>query len=207
MSKHILHIDSSPMGDRSVSKQLSQKLVNTIKQLHPDVQITTHNFGESPLPHLSPLTLQAFFTPADQRSPDHSAAIALSDRMVTEFLNADIVVIGAPMWNLNIPSALKAWIDHIVRAGLTFTYTSEGAQGLVEPTKKVIIVSSRGGVYTDTVRAAYDFQETYLKAIFGFLGIRDISIIRAEGVSMGEEMLKAAIQNAEIQVAELAKTI
>lgn len=134
-------------------------------------------------------------------------AIKLSDQLTEELLEADIVVVGAPMCNLGIPSALKAWIDHVVRAGKTFRYTAEGPQGLVSSSKKVIIVSSRGGVYTQGPAQGYEFQETYLKTIFNFLGMTDVSFIRAEGVYMGESAVVAAMQNAEAQLKEVLERV
>ena len=197
MKTHILHIDSSPMESRSVSKKLSHQIVTELKTKFSDHQVTYHDYGASPLPHLSPTVLSAFFTPAPDQSVLQKDAVALSDQLTDEFLSADIIVIGAPMWNLSIPSSLKAWIDHIVRAGKTFRYTESGAQGLVSGDKKVIIASSRGGIYTDGRAKEYDFQEPYLRAIFGFLGITNVSFVRAEGVSLGEASLAAALQTAE----------
>lgn len=197
MKTHILHIDSSPMESRSVSKKLSHQIVTELKRKFSDHQVTYHDYGASPLPHLSPTVLSAFFTPAPDQSVLQKDAVALSDQLTDEFLSADIIVIGAPMWNLSIPSSLKAWIDHIVRAGKTFRYTESGAQGLVSGDKKVIIASSRGGIYTDGRAKEYDFQEPYLRAIFGFLGITNVSFVRAEGVSLGEASLAAALQTAE----------
>lgn len=205
MSYTILHIDSSPMGERSVSKKLTHQIVEKLKLSHPDYRLISHDFGTNPLPHLDPLTLSAFFTPAEQQTTAQSEAIKMSDLMTEEVLSADLLVIGAPMWNLNIPSALKAWIDHIVRAGKTFRYGSAGAEGMIPPGKKAIVVSSRGGVYTEGPAKAYDFQETYLRTIFGFMGITDLSFVRAEGVSMGDEALAKALQSAELQIQELVK--
>lgn len=203
MTTNILYIDSSPMGERSVSKKLTKKLIGELKSKHPDHKVIYHDFGSDPLPHLSGQVLSAFFTPADQLTPELSEAKKKSDELTEELLNAHILVIGAPMWNLNIPSALKAWIDHIVRAGKTFHYTANGAQGLLKGDKKVIIVSSRGGVYTQGPAQAYDYQETYLKTIFGFLGLNDVSFIRAEGVSMGDESLAKALKTAEAHLVEV----
>ncbi len=200
MSFTILHIDSSPMGEKSVSKKLTQKVVETLTREHPDSRLISHDFGTSPLPHLDPLVLSAFFTPPAQQSQAQSDAIKVSDLMTDEVLAADVLVIGAPMWNLSIPSALKAWIDHIVRAGKTFKYGPSGAEGLIPKGKKVIVVSSRGGVYTEGPTKAYDFQETYLRTIFSFMGITDVSFVRAEGVSMGDEALAKALLEAETHI-------
>lgn len=203
MSTTILHLDSSPMGDASVSRKFSRKVVSGLVQKYPDHHLITHDLAQNPVPHLSPANLAAFFVPEDQRTPDQAAAAKLSDQLVDELLRADIIVIGAPMWNLAIPSTLKAWIDHIVRVGKTFKYTETGAKGLLPNTKKVIIVSSRGGVYTQGPAQSFDFQETYLKGIFQFLGVTDISFVRAEGTSMGEESLQKAHADADSHVEQV----
>ena len=123
MKTHILHIDSSPMESRSVSKKLSHQIVSELKSKFTDHQVIYHDYGTTPLPHLSPTVLSAFFTPESGQSDLQKNAIELSDTLTDEFLAADIIVIGAPMWNLSIPSSLKAWIDHIFRAGKTFKNT------------------------------------------------------------------------------------
>ena len=120
---------------------------------------------------------------------------------------ANVIVIGAPMWNFGIPSSLKSWIDHIVRAGRTFRYGASGPESLLPPGKKVIIVSSRGGIYTSGPMQVMDHQETYLKAILGFIGLHNVSIIRAEGVAMGEDAVKAALQSADTDLAEAIKHV
>ncbi len=206
MSYTLLHIDSSPLADRSISRKLTQKLVNELKEKHPDHRLITHDFGNTPLPHLSAEVVGAFFTPDSQRNPSQEEALKVSDQLVKEFLSADVIVIGAPMWNLGIPSSLKAWIDHLVRAGKTFQYTPTGVKGLVPEGKKIIIVSSRGGIYTQGPAMAMDHQETYLKTIFNFLGITDISFIRAEGVSMGEAAKEEALKTANSQLNEVLQT-
>jgi FMN-dependent NADH-azoreductase len=201
----ILHIDSSPLGERSVSRKLTAKVLKDLKAKHPDSKIITRDFGANPLPHLSGMTIGAFFTPPDQHSEALTEAIKLSDQSVDELLASDVIVIGAPMWNFGIPSSLKAWIDHIVRAGRTFKYGSAGPEALLPPGKKVIIVSSRGGIYSEGPMKLMDFQETYLKAVLGFIGLHDVSFIRAEGVAMGDEAVRNALQSAEAQLFETVK--
>lgn len=205
MSYTILHLDSSPMGDRSVSRKLTSRLVFELTQKHLEHQVFYHDLGSNPVPHLSSTTVAAFFTPVDSQTPELSAAIALSDQLTGELLAADVIVIGAPMWNLGIPSSLKAWVDHVVRVGKTFKYTEAGAKGLLDPAKKVIIVSSRGGKYSEGPAQAYDHQETYLKTLFGFLGLSDISFVRAEGVAMGDEALSAALETADAQLQDVVR--
>lgn len=203
MAKKILHIDSSPMGEKSFSKRISKEVVEGLKKKFPNSEVVSHDFAKNPLPHISAEVLGAFFTPVENQNEEQSKAIVVSDQLVNELVSADIIVVGAPMWNLNIPSSLKAWIDHIVRAGKTFKYTEQGPVGLLSSDKKVIIASSRGGMYTEGAYQAYDFQETYLKAIFGFLGVREIYFIRAEGTSMGESAIEAANKTAESQKEEV----
>lgn len=207
MSHTILHIDSSPMGERSVSRKLTAQLLAGLKAKSPGSTVIARDFGTTPLPHLSPTVLAAFFSPPEKRDATLNEAIKLSDQAVDELLRADVVVIGAPMWNFGIPSALKAWVDHVVRAGRTFRYTAHGAEGLLAKDKQAIIISSRGGVYSQGPMQAMDHQESYLKAVLGFLGITDITIIRAEGVAMGEEAAKKAIETAQTQVAEIVGKI
>jgi len=207
MSRTILHIDSSPLGDRSVSRQLTARVWADLKRKYPDSKVIMRDLGASPLPHLDGTTIGAFFTPPDQRNETLAKAITLSDQAIEEVLAADIIIIGAPMWNFGIPSALKAWIDHIIRAGRTFKYSAAGVESLLPPGKKVIIVSSRGGVYSEGPMKMMDYQENYLKAVLGFIGLQDISFIRAEGVAMGEEAVKRAMQSAESQLSEAVKHV
>jgi FMN-dependent NADH-azoreductase len=205
MSPTILHIDSSPLGERSVSRKLTAKTLAELKAKHPGSKVITRDFGAKPLPHLSGTVIGAFFTPPDKRDAVLNEAIKFSDQAIDELAAADIIVIGAPMWNFGIPSSLKAWIDHVVRAGRTFKYGAAGPESLLPPGKKVIIASSRGGVYSDGPMKSMDYQETYLKAILGFIGLHDVSFVRAEGVALGEDAAKNAVHVAETQLAEAVK--
>jgi FMN-dependent NADH-azoreductase len=207
MSYTILHVDSSPAADRSVSRKLTAKIMAELKAAHPDSKIIERDLAKDPLPHLNGVTIGAFFTPPEHRNEMLSHAIKQSDEAVDELLAADVIVIGAPMHNFGIPSSLKAWIDHIVRAGRTFKNTNSGPVGLVPSSKKVILVSARGGVYSDGAMTALDHQETYLRAVLGLLGLTDISIVRAEGVGTGPDALLAAMRNAENQIAGLVSAI
>ncbi|HSI38801.1 MAG TPA: FMN-dependent NADH-azoreductase [Methylotenera sp.] len=205
MSHSVLHIDSSPLGDHSVSRKLTAKVLAELKANHPDTKIVTRDLGTSPLPHLSGITVGAFFTPPDQRNEVLNEALKLSEEAIDELFAADVIVIGAPMWNFGIPSSLKAWIDHIARGGRTFKYGASGPESLLPSGKKVIIVSSRGGIYSSGPMQVMDHQETYLKAVLGFIGLHDVSIIRAEGVAMGEEAVKTAMHSADNQLVEAIK--
>jgi len=203
MTQTILHIDSSPMGDRSVTRKLTQKLVSELVAKRPNSTVIYHDFSAEIVPNLDGPTLGAFFTPEPQRTPDQAKLVKRSDELTEELLNADIIVVGAPMWNFNIPSSLKAWIDHVSRVGKTFIYTESGSKGLVSPDKKVIVVSSSGGIYSQGPGQTFDFQTPYLKTFFGFLGITDVSIVRAEGTSMGPDAAAKAIQQADVDISQV----
>lgn len=197
MSKNILVIHSRPEGG-SVTRRLADGIVKKLQNTHADSQTVLRDLAAQPLPHLSEEVLAAFFTPADKRTPALAQAIAASDAAVDELLAADILVIGAPMWNFGIPSVLKAWIDHVARAGRTFKYGEAGPVGLVTG-KKAVIVLSRGGIYSDGAMKAMDFQESYLRGVLGFLGITDVETVLAEGVAYGEEAAQKAFAAAEAQ--------
>ena len=173
----LLHIDSSALGSHSVSRQLSAEVVAELQRMHPGIEIRYHDLAAQPLPHWTPV--------ADAADP---AAVRGSE-MLDEFLAADIVVIGAPMYNFSIPSQLKAWLDRIAVAGKTFRYGANGPEGLAGG-KRVIVASSRGGMHADS---PMDFQEPYLRALLGFLGIEQVEFVRAEGVNMGVEHKSKAL--------------
>jgi len=201
MTTHILHIATSPMGERSITRKLAAKTLTALRQHYRDHHLVTRDLSTHPLPHLDGTILTAFFTPDAQRDDILAKAVAPSDQAIDEILVADIIVIDAPMWNFGIPSVLKAWIDHISRAGRTFKYTPTGPQSLIPPGKKAIIVSSRGGIYTDGPTKTMDHQETYLAAVLGFIGIHDVSFVRAEGVAMGPDQLDRALVAADTHIA------
>src|SRR5437870_2497126 len=191
----LLHVDSSILGEASASRELSAAIVTALSRAMPSLEVVRRDLDADPIPHLDSRLLAAVrpdiaADPA-ARATDEKGAAALE-----EFLGADIVVIGAPMYNFTIPSQLKAWIDHIIIAGKTFRYSETGAQGLAGG-KKVIIASSRGGLYAPgTPQAANDFQERYLRTVLGFIGIEDIDIVRAEGLGFGPEQREAAMRAA-----------
>ncbi|MDQ2701874.1 MAG: NAD(P)H-dependent oxidoreductase [Pseudomonadota bacterium] len=166
----LLHVDSSILGGNSASRDLSAAVVARWQAVHPELQVTRRDLDANPLPHLSGGSL-AGADPAETEA----AAQALQ-----EFLDADVVVVGAPMYNFGIPSTLKAWIDRLAVAGKTFRYTAEGPEGLAGG-KKVIVASSRGGYHLD---APSDFQEPYLRFVFGFFGIDDLEFVRVEGLNV-----------------------
>lgn len=185
---HILHIDSSPRGERSFSRKFTHEFVGAWKNAHSGDTVTYRDLGHNPVPHVDESWIAAAFTPPDARPPELAKAIELSDTLINEFLAADRYVFGVPMYNFNVPSAFKAYIDQVVRVGRTFSITEQGAfKGLVEG-KKLLVVTARGGDFSPGSPAApYDYQEPYLKAIFGFLGITDITFINVENLGAGDQ--------------------
>ncbi|MCJ0763161.1 FMN-dependent NADH-azoreductase [Variovorax terrae] len=201
----LLHIDSSVMGGNSVSRQLTQRIVAQWQATHPGTEVAYLDLAVDAPSHLSidslgfRLGLQGEGLSEVQRREN-----ALSEALVTQFLAADVVVVGAPMYNFAISSQLKAWIDRVAQAGRTFTYTDKGPVGLAKG-KTVIVASSRGGVYsTSDVGRALEHQESYLQTIFGFFGITDVRFVRAEGVAMGEEPKAKALAAAELEIKAVA---
>lgn len=184
----LIQLDSSALGSQSVSRGLTAAIVEAFQRTHAVVEVSRHDLAAEPLPHWTPV--------ADANDP----SVILGERLLEEFLAADVVVIGAPMYNFGIPSQLKAWIDRIAVAGRTFRYTADGPEGLAGG-KKVIIASSRGGIYSSAAAAGMDHQEAYLRTVFGFLGITDIEVIRAEGVNIGPAQKEQALAAAHARIA------
>ncbi|MCW2240383.1 FMN-dependent NADH-azoreductase [Azospirillum canadense] len=199
----LLHVDSSILGLASVSRELSASIVEAERRRHPEIEVVRLDLATAPIGHLTGAHLAA----AQGAVPDDDALredVKASGKALDNFLGADIVVVGAPMYNFGVPSQLKAWIDRLAVAGRTFRYTENGVEGLAGG-KKVIIASSRGGVYgPGSQAAALDHQETYLSGFFSFLGITDITFVRAEGVALGEEQRAQSINGAKAEIARLA---
>ena len=197
----VLYINSSVRSNGSLSRQLSGELV--AKLAAQGNTIVERDLAAQPVPHLTEAMMGAFFTPAEQRSAEAAATIALSDTLVDELLAADVLVLAAPMYNFSVPSTLKAWIDHIARAGRTFQYTATGPVGLATG-KKAYIFTASGGVYSEGPAAAYDHLSTYLRAALGFLGITDITFVQAEGVAMGEDAVAATLAKGRSTIEAIA---
>ncbi len=191
--KNLLVIESSPRGKVSFSRKLSHALVEKLKQKHSGCKVKTHDLSTHPTPHLEESHLAAFFTPPEQHTSQNKEAIQHSDALIAEIMDADAVVIGVPMYNFSIPSVLKAWIDHLARAGKTFRYTATGPEGLIK-NKKVYLAIATGGVYSSGPMKAYDFTEPYLKTVFGFLGMTDVTTFRVEGVGVADKQEAALAQ-------------
>ncbi|MEP6850056.1 MAG: FMN-dependent NADH-azoreductase [Acidobacteriota bacterium] len=196
---NLLHIDSSILGANSVSRTLTADIVEAERRRHADLNVVYRDLASEPIGHLNGAYLaagQGIVPEADDVRRDINTGQAAME----EFLAADIIVIGAPMYNFTVPSQLKAWIDRIAVAGKTFRYSAAGVEGLAGG-KRLIIASSRGGFYgADTPAASLDHQENYLRGLFGFLGISDITFIRAEGIGLGPEERTRSIEAAKGEI-------
>ncbi len=199
----LLHIDTSILGHNSISRQLTTIIVERIRALQPAIEVRYTDLGTEPLDHLSGAHL-ALAQGASAASAAVERDLERGRKSLEDFLAADIIVVGAPMYNFSISSQLKAWIDRVCVAGKTFRYTASGSQGLAGG-KKVIIASSRGGVYAPhSPAAALEHQESYLSAVFSFLGITDVTFVRAEGVNIGPAQRQAALAAASAEAGRLA---
>jgi FMN-dependent NADH-azoreductase len=196
----VLHIDSSILGDSSVSRQISAAVVERLREATPDLDLTYRDLAASPLPHVTPSHLPTSHPVSAMASAETAPRLAenraVSDAVLDEFLAADTVVIGAPMYNFTISTQLKTWIDRIVVTGKTFRYGANGVEGLASD-KRVIVAIARGGLYgKGTPSAAAEHVETYLRTILGFIGIADPEIIVAEGIAQGPEKRRVALDHA-----------
>jgi len=200
---NILQIHSSARAEGSHSTRLVRQIVERLQASLPDpaqAAITVRDLGRTPHPELNEATLQALFTPPEQRTPAQAARVALDDALITELQAADVVVLGVPMYNFGVPAPLKNWIDAISRAKVTFQYTANGPEGLLKG-KKVVIALTRGGQYRNTPA---DTQVPYLKTVLSFLGMSDIQLVYAEGLAMGPEAEQQALASAQSQIEALA---
>ncbi|WP_419700882.1 FMN-dependent NADH-azoreductase [Mucilaginibacter sp. NFX135] len=184
--KKILNIISSVKGNESYSNKLSGAILEKLTATYPGSTVQTHDLTRNPFPHLEASKFTAFYTPEEARTPEHREAVKHSDEAIRELNNADIIIIGVPMYNFGIPSTLKSWIDHIVRAGVTFNYQEGGMpEGLVK-NKKVYLTIASGGVFSDGPLKSYDFTEPYLRTVLGLIGLTNITTFRVEGHFRGE---------------------
>lgn len=195
--KTILHIASSSNLHNSVSREIGAAAAEELKNAHPGAKVVMRDLVQNPVPHIAPAFVDTMYTKPD--APE----LALSRELVAELFASDIILLEAPMYNFNIPSVLKAWIDHIARAGLTFKYGANGVEGLLKG-KKAVLVLGRGGVYAEGPMKAMDYQETYLRAVLGFVGITDVEVILIEGVGMGPEKRSDSLTKARAKIADLA---
>ena len=200
----LLHIDSSVLGTQSVSRQLTAQIVTQWQASHPGTTVDYLDLATSAPSHLSADSLGFRMAPGAAELTDvQTRENAVSEALVSQFLAADVIVVGAPLYNFSIPSQLKAWIDRVAQVGRTFKYTEKGPQGLAAG-KKVIVASTRGGVYSTTEGGrAMEHQESYLQTVFGFFGITDVQFVRAEGLAMGEAPKAQAIATAQMDIKTL----
>lgn len=181
--KNILQITSSINGENSFSTRLSAAISDKITAVNPNASIRKLDLNRLPLPYLTDEHFAAFLAAPEARSERQSADVRYSDEAISELMRADAVILGVPLYNFSIPATLKSWIDHIVRAGITFRYTPSGPEGLVK-NKRVYLALSSGGIYSEGAMKSYDFAEPYLRASLGMLGMTDITAFRVEGVKI-----------------------
>lgn len=194
----ILQINSSARAEGSHSTRLANALVERLSAAQPQATVTVRDLGRTPHPMLDGATLQALFTPAEQRTPEQAARVALNDALIAELQAADVLVLGVPMYNFSVPAQLKNWIDAITRAGVTFSYTEQGPKGLLEG-KKAFVVQTRGGIHRNSPT---DSLTPYLKTFLGFLGMTDVQFVYAEGLAMGPDAEQNALASAQQQIEE-----
>jgi FMN-dependent NADH-azoreductase len=194
-----LQINASIHGENGQSSQLASRFVAAWREQHPQTQIVQRDLAGDPVPHLTAERFAAFLTPAQQRDAAQHAVAQYSDSLIAELKQADVIVLGLPMYNFGVPSQLKAYFDHIARAGLTFRYTAEGPVGLLGG-KKVYVFAARGGLYAG---GPLDTQTQYVRDFLRFLGIEDVQFVYAEGLAIGTESKEAALSGARAQIQQL----
>lgn len=196
----ILVIESSARQQGSVSRELTQQFIANWQAAHPADQAQVRDLAAEPVPHLDATLLGGWMTPSEQQNDAEKAALARSNQLTDELLAADVLVLAAPMYNFAIPSTLKAWLDHVLRAGVTFKYTETGPQGLLTG-KRAFVLTARGGIYAGS---ALDHQEPYLRQVLAFIGIHDVQFIHAEGLNLGAEFSEKGLAQAKAKLAEVA---
>ena len=200
---NILHIDSSVTGESSVSRPLSQAAAEQLKSANPGATYVYRDVVKNTLRHYTAVLRTHGAAQPDQVTPEQKAELESGKEILEEFMAADTVLLGAPMYNFGIPSQLKAWIDLICVSGSTFKYGANGPEGLCGG-KKAIVISSRGGLYgPGSPFEPFDHQEKYLRDVFTFLGVKDVTVITAEGVAYGPEKASAAVEAAKAKIAQL----
>lgn len=196
---NILVIESSARTQGSISRQLTAEFIGHWQAAHPTDTVTVRDLARDPVPHLDATLLGSWMTPAEQHGEAEQAALARSNLLTDELLAADVLVLAAPMYNFGIPSTLKAWLDHVLRAGVTFKYTETGPQGLLSG-KRAVVLTARGGIYAG---GSMDHQEPYLRQALAFIGIHDVRFVHAEGLNLGAEFLERGLAGAKAQLTEL----
>jgi FMN-dependent NADH-azoreductase len=202
MTKALI-INSSALGEASVSNKLSRRLADHLKAADPSLEISGRDIGKDPIPHLTAATVGAIRGVAE--NDEARETLALSDALIEELAEADLLVIGSPMYNFGISSTLKTWFDHVLRAGRTFRYTGEGvSQGLMTG-KKAVVIESRAGFYSQGPASGLDSQEPHLRTLLGFMGITDVVFVRAEKLAFGPETAATAIEAAAAELRNLSR--
>jgi FMN-dependent NADH-azoreductase len=201
MSMTILQIKSSLFSADGQSSRLSDQLVAALRDQNPASAVVVRDLARDPVPHLDAVRFGAFVAKPDERTPEQQAVVAYSDALVDELRRADTLVLGLPMYNFGVPSQLKAWFDHIARAGVTFKYTDKGSVGLLAR-KKAYVVAARGGVYAGTPS---DTQAQYVRDFLAFLGIADVEFVYAEGLAVSAEAREQAIAGAQARIRRLTE--
>ncbi|MDH0339354.1 FMN-dependent NADH-azoreductase [Metapseudomonas otitidis] len=196
----VLIVESSARQQGSISRQLTAEFIAQWKAAHPADEVVVRDLAQESVPHLDSDLLGGWMKPADQQNDAERAALARSNRLTEELLAADVLMLAAPMYNFGIPSTLKAWLDHVLRAGVTFKYTETGPQGLLSG-KRAFVLTARGGVYAG---GPLDHQEPYLRQALAFIGIHDVTFIHAEGLNMGAEFQEKGIAQARAQLVKVA---
>jgi FMN-dependent NADH-azoreductase len=205
--KNILLVQSSPRGIESLSQQVAHSIVKDLQAHYPEAKVVVRDLAENPPPHVGRDFVSGIHVQPEQLSREQSAAVALSDSLIAELSRAEVLVLAVPMYNFGLPSTLKAWIDYVVRAGRTFSHSPNGVEGLVKG-KRAILVLARGGVYSEGPYKPFDFQEPYLRAILGFIGITDVEVVDVAGVAVSaigpEKALASAATQSKQVLAHLA---
>lgn len=196
----VLIIESSARQQDSVSRQLTQTFIQQWQAAHPGDSITVRDLARNPVPHLDANLLGGWMKPAEQRSAAEQESLQRSNELTEELQAADVLVMAAPMYNFAIPSTLKAWLDHVLRAGVTFKYTDTGPQGLLTG-KRAYVLTARGGIYAGS---SADHQEPYLRQVMGFIGIHDVEFIHAEGLNLGGDFHEKGLNQANAKLAQVA---
>lgn len=201
--KKLLQINASLFSGNGQSTRMSDQFVAAWREAHPDGQVTLRDLGADPVPHLTAQRFGALIAKPEERNAEQQVVVDFSDALIDEIRNADVIAFGLPMYNFGVPSSLKAYFDHIARAGVTFRYTEKGPEGLLTG-KKVYVFAARGGVYSGT---ALDTQTGYVRDFLRFIGLTDVEFVYAEGLNMGDASKQSALSNAETAIQQLISPV
>lgn len=197
--KNLLLLNTSIFSDGGESSRLARAFVAARKAIEPGLKVVSRDFARDPVPHLTAEGFQGFIAKPEERTAEQKRVVAYSDALIDEIRRADTIVLGLPMYNFSVPSTLKAYFDHIARAGVTFKFTDKGSVGLLSG-KKAYVFAARGGVYLGTTA---DTQTAYVRDFLAFLGITDVEFVYAEGLAMGDAAKKSALAQAEATIARM----